>query len=234
MSRGVFVTGTDTGIGKTHVAASLLRALNITGVRASGMKPVASGCEMTADGLRNDDALTLIANGIVGSVYSNVNPFAFSDPIAPHIAARDAGVEITLPPIDAAFAALSTNTYCVVVEGVGGWCAPLSGSLMQCDVARRLNLPIILVVGLRLGCINHAILSARTIVDDGCELLGWIGNRIDPHMLRVEDNIATLRERIAAPCLGILPFSDDRDARRDGAHLHDAVTALSAACRRAP
>src|SRR6202012_2242669 len=134
--------------------------------------------------------------------YGLVNPFALREPIGPHIAARDEGVEITLQPIDAAFAALTTNADCVVVEGVGGWSVPLSDSLMQNDVVRALKLPVILVVGIRLGCINHALLSARAVVTDGCELIGWIGNRIDPHMLRADENIAALRERLPAPCLG--------------------------------
>ena len=233
-ARGVYITGTDTGIGKTLVSAGLLAALNAAGIRAVGMKPVASGCELTSDGLRNEDALALLTQSHGAPDYALINPFALSDPIAPHIAANESGIDITLEPINAAFAALSTNTDCVVVEGVGGWCVPLSDTLMQSDLVRSLNLPVILVVGLRLGCINHALLSARAIAADGCKLLGWIGNRIDPHMLRVDENIATLRERLPAPCLGILPFVPNSDARRTGAHLDAAVTAISAACRRAP
>jgi dethiobiotin synthetase len=232
--RGVYVTGTDTGIGKTFVSASLLAALNSAGLRAVGMKPVASGCEPTSDGLRNEDALALLALSNGAPDYALVNPFALRDPIAPHIAAHEEGVEITLEPINVAFATLSTNADCVIVEGVGGWNVPFSDSLMQSDLARSLKLPVILVVGLRLGCINHALLSARAIAADGCELIGWIGNRIDPHMLRIDENIDTLRERLPAPCLGILPFAANADARRMGAHLGAAVTAISAACRRAP
>jgi dethiobiotin synthetase len=234
MTRGVFVTGTDTGIGKTMVSAALLAALNAGGRRAVGMKPVASGCESTPDGWRNDDASALLAQSHGKPDYALVNPFALREPVAPHIAARDSGMEIVLSSIDAAFAALSTNTDCVIVEGVGGWSVPLSDTLMQSDLVRSLKLPVILVVGIRLGCINHALLSARAIIADGCELIGWIGNRIDPRMLRVDENIATLRARISAPCFGILPFAADRDARRTSAHLSAAVTAISAACRRAP
>ena len=233
-ARGIYITGTDTGIGKTTASAALLAALNDGGVRAVGMKPVASGCERTSNGLRNEDTLALLAQSCGAPNYGLVNPFALREPIAPHIAAREEGMEITLEPINAAFAALSTSADCVVVEGVGGWSVPLSESLMQNDVVRALNLPVILVVGIRLGCINHALLSARAITADGCELIGWIGNRIDPHMLRVDENIATLRERLPAPCLGILPFEANADARRMGAHLDAAVTAISAACRREP
>jgi dethiobiotin synthetase len=234
VTRGVFVTGTDTGIGKTRVSASLLSALNANGIRAVGMKPVASGCDATSSGLRNDDALALIAQSHGAPDYASVNPFALRDPIAPHIAAREAGREITLAPIDAAFAALSTNVDCVIVEGVGGWDVPLSGSLMQSDIARSLGLPVILVVGIRLGCINHALLSARAIESDGCRMIGWIGNRIDATMLRADENIDALRQRLPAPCLGMLPFAADHDVRRMGAYLSAAVTAISAACRPAP
>jgi dethiobiotin synthetase len=234
MTRGVYVTGTDTGVGKTLVSASLLAALNASRVRAAGMKPVASGCESTSDGLRNEDALALLAQSYGAPDYALINPFALLNPVAPHIAARDAGMDIILEPIDAAFNALSTNTDCIIVEGVGGWCVPLSDTLMQSDLVRSLDLPVILVVGLRLGCINHALLSARAIVADSCEMIGWIGNRIDPHMLCIDENIATLRERLPAPCLGFLPFAENADARRMGAHLGAAVTAISAACRRAP
>ena len=233
-TRGVYVTGTDTGIGKTFVSASLLSALSSAGMRVVGMKPVASGCELTSDGLRNGDAMTLLALSHGKPDYALVNPFALRVPIAPHIAAREAGLEILLEPINAAFAALSTNADCIIVEGVGGWCAPLSDMLMQRDLVRSLRLPVILVVGLRLGCINHALLSARAIAADGCELIGWIGNRIDPHMLRFDENVATLRERLPAPCLGILPFAAKADARQIGAHLDAAVTAILAACRPAP
>lgn len=234
MTRGAFVTGTDTGIGKTLVSASLLAALNASGIRAVGMKPVASGCEQTSVGLRNEDALSLLAHSHGAPDYALVNPFALRDPIAPHIAARESGTKITPDPIEAAFVALSTNADCIIVEGVGGWNVPLSDALMQSDLPRSLKLPVILVVGIRLGCINHALLSARAIAADECEWIGWIGNRIDPHMLRIDENIATLRERLPAPCLGILPFAENADARRMGAHLRDAVTAISAACRRAP
>jgi dethiobiotin synthetase len=150
--------------------------------------------------------------------YALVNLYAFAEPIAPHLAAGDAGVEIRLDPIVAAFAALSTNIDCVVIEGVGGWAVPLSPTLMQADLVRALKLPVILVVGLRLGCINHALLSARAIVDDGCKLIGWIGNRIDPEMARIDDNIATLRARLPAPCLGVLPASHQSASHQSASH----------------
>jgi dethiobiotin synthetase len=231
---GVFITGTDTGIGKTFVSTTLLAALNASGCRAVGMKPVASGCEQTPHGLRNDDAERLIAHSAGALDYDLVNPYALAAPIAPHLAAGDAGRQIRLDPIVAAFAALCTNADRVVVEGVGGWAVPLSPTLMQADLVRALKLPVILVVGLRLGCINHALLSARAIAADGCALIGWIGNGIDPAMARVDGNIATLRARLPAPCLGVLP-AGAAEPHALGTHLREAVSLISSgAYRRAP
>ncbi len=225
-THGVFVTGTNTGIGKTIVSASLLAALNTAGVRAVGMKPVASGCENTTHGLRNADAELLRAHSAGTSAYELINPYALPEAIAPHLAAQTAGIQIDIKPIAQAYATLSANSDMVVVEGVGGWAVPLSWRLMQVDVARALNLPIILVVGLRLGCINHALLTARAIAADGGTLLGWIANRIDPEMQRADDNLTTLRERLRAPCLGVLPFADDPDPSKLALELADTVMFL--------
>ena len=225
-SRSVFVAGTDTGIGKTVVSTSLLAALNSHGRRAVGMKPVASGCTAGAHGLRNDDAQRMIAHSAGDPDYALVNPYALPEPVAPHLAARAAGVEIRLAPIVAAFGTLRTQADVIVVEGVGGWAVPFSSTLMQSDLVRALDLPVILVVGLRLGCLNHALLSARAIESDGCRLLGWIGNCIDPAMARVEENLATLRERLTAPCLGVLPFVASADPRLAAAHVESAVCAV--------
>jgi dethiobiotin synthetase len=198
------------------------------------MKPVASGSERNAQGLRNADAELLLTHSArradgVAFDYAQINPFAFADPIAPHLAAADAGVAITLDPIIAAYETLAAETQCVVVEGVGGWMAPLGAQLMQADLVRALRLPVILLVGLRLGCINHALLSARAVRDDGCTLLGWIGSAIDPMMLRGEDNIATLRELIPAPCLGMLPHVDTADSTHAVATLAPGLTAACSA-----
>lgn len=226
MSCAVFVTGTDTGIGKTIVSAALLVALNQAGTRAVGMKPVASGGRHSARGWRNEDAEALIVASAGDPRYDLVNPYALAQAVAPHLAAHSAGVEIHLEPILAAFAALSTNTDCLVVEGVGGWAVPLSPTLMQADLVRALRLPVMLVVGLRLGCINHAILSARAIAGDGCSLAGWIGNQVDPGMARVEDNLATLRTRLPAPCLGVLPHDTGATPAQRAAHLAAAAALL--------
>jgi dethiobiotin synthetase len=226
MSRAVYITGTDTGVGKSLAAATLLAALNANGVCAVGMKPVASGCERTPAGLRNADAELLIAHSAGAPAYANVNPYAFADPIAPHLAVADEGVAIELPRIRAAFAALSTNAQFIVVEGVGGWMAPLGPRLMQADLVRALHLPVILVVGLRLGCLNHALLSARAIRADGAELTGWIASSVDAQMARREDNLATLRERLEAPCLGVLPHSTAPDPAALAVHLGNVCDRL--------
>lgn len=226
---GVFIAGTDTGIGKTFVSCALLHALREAGLRATGMKPVASGCERTAEGLRNEDALALIeASDPQPDDYTLCNPYAFEPAIAPHLAAADVGVRIELARIQTAYQQLAARTDVVVVEGVGGWMVPLSDSLDAGAIPHALKLPVILVVGLRLGCINHARLSARAIQADGCELLGWIGNTIDPAMERREDNIETLRRVLPAPCLGLLPHGiAPAQTARDGA-LIAAVRALRA------
>ena len=206
MTEAVFIAGTDTGIGKTHVACSLLHALRAAGYAACGMKPVASGCLETPEGLRNDDALALLAAGAAVELpYALMNPVALRDPLSPHLAAAHDGVEITLAPLRAAFEQLSARHPKVVVEGVGGWLVPLAPGLFASDIAKQWQLPVILVVGLRLGCLNHAQLSARAILEDGCHLLGWIGNAVDPAMDAPEENLATLRELLPAPCLGVLP-----------------------------
>ncbi|MFT3897802.1 MAG: dethiobiotin synthase [Thermomonas sp.] len=210
--RGFYVTGTDTGIGKTRSSAALLHALRARGLRAVGMKPVASGCERIDGEWKNADALELIEASAPRPAYADCNPFALEHPLAPELAARDANVEIALPPLLAAHARLAASADAVVVEGVGGWAAPLSSSLMQVDLVRALDVPVVLVVGLRLGCLNHALLSARAIAADGCRLAGWIANRIDPAMERIDDNIAMLRERLPAPCWGELPHAPEAAA----------------------
>lgn len=221
----LYVAGTDTGIGKTLASASLLHALRVRGVRAAGMKPVASGCERVDGEWKNADALALQAAGEAGIAYADINPFALEHPLAPELAARDMGIEVRLPPILEAHARLATQVDALVVEGVGGWAAPLSASLMQADLVRALRLPVLLVVGLRLGCINHALLSARAIAADGAHLAGWIASHVDPAMERVEDNITMLRERLPAPCWGVLPHVADGDPMAMAKHLRIPVLA---------
>ena len=203
--RSFFVTGTDTGIGKTFCSTVLLHALRQRGLKAIGMKPLASGSEWTAEGWRNDDALQLLAASEPQPDYADLNPYALPAPLAPEIAAREAGVQVELEPMRRAFERLRTQAETIVVEGVGGWAAPLAPALDQADLARALGLPVVLVVGLRLGCLNHARLTARAIAADGLELIGWIANDIDPGMARADENFELLRQRLSAPCWGRLP-----------------------------
>lgn len=217
--RCVYVTGTDTGVGKTLASCALLHALRARGLRAAGMKPVASGCVPTAEGWRNDDALALIAASAPRPDYARVNPYALPEPTAPELAASAAGAEIALPPILEAYRALAADADGVVVEGVGGWAAPLSATLDQADLTRALDLPVLLVVGLRLGCISHARLSARAIAVDGLPLVGWIGNAIEPAFARAEDYLEILRRVLPAPCLGVLPYAPSPDPARMAAAL---------------
>ena len=207
----LYVTGTDTGIGKTFASCVLLHALRRQGGRAVGMKPVASGCELTADGLRNEDATALLAASDPRPAYADLNPYALPLPLAPELAAAEAGVSLALAPIEAAFARLRAQADTVVVEGVGGWLAPLSGTLDQADLVKALRLPVVMVVGLRLGCLNHARLTAAAIAASGATCIGWIGNEVDPRMARIDDNMALLRARLPMPCLGRLPFAPGAD-----------------------
>lgn len=214
-----YVTGTDTGIGKTIASTALLHALRARGQRAVGMKPVASGCARDAGGWRNEDALALQEASLPRPAYADLNPYALPLPLAPELAAADAGVELELAPIAAAFARLRAQADVVVVEGVGGWAAPLSATLDQADLARALGLPVLLVVGLRLGCLNHARLSAAAIAADGLQCIGWIGNEIDPAMERIDDNMAMLRARLPMPCWGRLPYRPQPQAEQLAAQL---------------
>jgi len=205
----LYVTGTDTGIGKTVSSCALLHAVRGRGLRAVGMKPVASGCEATAQGWRNEDALALQAASDPRPDYATLNPYALPAPLAPEIAAAEAGVGIELAPIRQAFEALRAQADVVVVEGVGGWAAPLTAELDQADLARALQLPVLLVVGLRLGCLNHARLTAAAIAADGLRCVGWIANEIDPAMARQDENFALLQARLAMPCWGRIAYGSD-------------------------
>ncbi|MBD9479033.1 dethiobiotin synthase [Pseudoxanthomonas sp. PXM02] len=215
----LFVTGTDTGVGKTVASAALLHAFRGRGLRAVGMKPVASGCLATPDGWRNDDALALQAASDPVPPYDDLNPYALPAPLAPEIAARDAGMDVQLGVLISAFERLHPLADLVLVEGVGGWAAPLTATLDQRHLAQELRLPVVLVVGMRLGCINHARLSARAIQDDGARLVGWIANEVDPDMERRDENFALLSARMPVPCWGRLPHAPDGDARAMAKHL---------------
>ena len=202
--RGVFVTGTDTEVGKTVISRLLVRVAVARGLRVAAMKPVASGAVDTGGGLRNDDALALMKEMNVVADYAEVNPYVFAEPVSPHIAAAAAGVDIEPDVVGRALASLARRADVVVEEGVGGWRAPLGPQLTVAELALHLALPAVLVVGLRLGCLNHALLTAESIARSGLPLAGWVGNVVDAGMSRLEENVQTLRTRLPAPCLGIL------------------------------
>lgn len=206
MPHAYFVTGTDTEIGKTTIAAGLLHAARRAGLSTAAAKPVASGCVATAEGLRNDDALALLGQCSLPLRYEEINPLAFAPAIAPHLAAREAGVLLDVASLQQAVGAiLARGADFTLVEGAGGWRVPLSGQETLSDLPMALNLPVILVVGVRLGCINHAVLSAEAIARDGLRLAGWVANVVDAHTSRLDDNLVTLAERLPAPCLGRVP-----------------------------
>ncbi|MDT3735281.1 MAG: dethiobiotin synthase [Denitratisoma sp.] len=206
MSRAYFLTGTDTGVGKTLIAAALLRAAAAQGLRALGMKPVAAG------GAEDVDAL--VAASSVAAPRECVNPYLLAEPLSPHLAARRDGLTIDLEVIARRFGELRGRADFLVVEGAGGFRVPLSDTQDGADLAARLGLPVILVVGLRLGCLNHALLTAEAIRARGLRLAGWIANLVDPAMACVEENVDTLRTRLAAPLLGFVPHQAKPDAAR--------------------
>ncbi len=204
--RGVFVTGTDTGVGKTLVATAIVRALVASGLRVAGMKPVASGAERGPDGLRNADALALSGAANVAAPYETLNPYCFEPPIAPHIAAREAGIAIDIPLVRARFHQLAREADFVVAEGAGGWLVPISATQTLADLALALEIPVILVVGLRLGALNHALLSAQSIAAHGARLTGWVASHLDSAFERSAENLATLETRLRTAPLASVPF----------------------------
>ncbi|KON79339.1 dethiobiotin synthase [Azoarcus sp. PA01] len=217
--RAWFLAGTDTEIGKTFVACALLHAARQAGHRALGMKPVAAGAEWIAGEWLNEDAAQLRAASSFDPGLDRLNPYCLKTPIAPHIAAAEEGIAIDPARIRAAFEELRMQADVVIVEGVGGFRVPLGDRYDTADLARELGLPVILVVGMRLGCINHVLLTAEAIAARGLTLAGWIANRIDPAMLRADENLEALRTRIDAPLLGVVPHVAGADPAQVAAAL---------------
>ena len=213
-----FVTGTDTEVGKTFVTCALLHVLRNQGMSAIGMKPIAAGTDN--DG-KNDDVEALIAASGVQAPRELINPYLFQPAIAPHIAAAEEGRSIDIETIVASFNTLRGMADAVLVEGVGGFCVPLGPDCDTADLAEKLQLPVILIVGMRLGCINHALLTQQAIAARGLKLAGWIANRIDPEMSRFDENLAALTERIAAPLLGIVPANSTPEKAAELIRLPD-------------
>lgn len=212
--KGYFITATDTDAGKTFITAGLLKQLSNQGYKTLGFKPVASGCQTTAQGLQNDDALQLMRAANVALDYQSINPYAFEPAIAPHIAAQQVGVTIDLATIASNIEQQKQKADYVLVEGVGGWLVPLNARETVADLAQLLGFPVILVVNMRLGCINHALLTAQAIAHKGLTLAGWIANNAasdantqnDPSMACLEENIQTLKTLLRVPLLGCVPY----------------------------
>jgi len=202
--RAMFVTGTDTDAGKTYISAALLRHFAAQSLRVVGMKPVASGANELDGVLHNSDVTQLRQASNVQADMRWINPYCFAPAIAPHIAAQQAGVAIDLQQIKQAYEQLCGMADVVVVEGAGGWLVPLNGLQTIADLAQLLDIPIVLVVRIRLGCINHALLSVADIQRRGLTLLGWVANCMEDEMPVMQENIATLQQLIAAPCLAVV------------------------------
>lgn len=214
MNTGWFITGTDTEIGKTWATVLLMRELQTMGYVVNGMKPIASGAEKEQNELRNEDALLIQQQCSSEIVYSMINPVTFEPPIAPHIAAIEAGTEINLEMLVNTYSALKRDSDMVLVEGVGGWRVPLGGQQSIRDMVKALDLPVIQVVGLRLGCINHAILTAEAIQNDGMELSGWVLNEIQQDYLFKQHTIDTLKSALDCPYLAEIPHQPARSIQQ--------------------
>ena len=205
-----FITGTDTGVGKTLISCALLHAFAAQGQRVVGMKPVAVGCD--DDGHHLDVKQLQAASNVLVS-YGQINPYSFQNPIAPHIAAQNAGVRIDFARILTSYHELASQADVVIIEGAGGFRVPLNNNQDTADLALQLGLPVILVVGMRLGCLNHALLTASAIEACGLKCAGWVANVVDADMLALQDNIIALQQRLAAPLLGVVPWQPQPDAR---------------------
>ncbi|MDP2804480.1 MAG: dethiobiotin synthase [Gallionellaceae bacterium] len=205
-----FITGTDTGVGKTLVSCALLHAFSAQGKRVVGFKPVAAGCD---EHDHNEDALQLRAASNVLATYGQINPYCFVPPIAPHIAARNSGVHIEMARILTSFNELKAQADEIIVEGVGGFLVPLNEKEDTAMLAQHMALPVILVVGVRLGCLNHALLTLKVIESYQLECVGWVANVLDENMPALQQNIDTLSDRLEAPLLGVIPFQVKPDAR---------------------
>lgn len=220
MGNTYFVTGTDTDAGKTVVTCGLLEAARLKGLTTLALKPVSAGCQQTENGLRNDDALALMEAMTLSLPYEQVNPLALAPAIAPHIAAQEASVRMTLDRlVGYSRGALMRKNDLALIEGAGGWRVPLNSREMISGLAKALNTPVILVVGMKLGCISHALLTVEAILRDGVRLAGWVANQMNPDMSRYDENLETLKSMIHVPCLGVVPFLEDTSASQIAGYL---------------
>jgi dethiobiotin synthetase len=207
MSLKIFVTGTDTNVGKTYISVSLLKIFNQLGYSTLGIKPIASGSSMSHGKLQNEDALALQKTSSVKLDYDQINPYAFEPSISPHIAGNNIGVALDVETVaNKIRPALELPVDVQIIEGVGGWCVPLNKQESMADLVKHLNLSVILTVGIKLGCLNHSILTAKAIANSGLPFIGWIANCVEPATLEIHENIATLKQWLPAPCLGIVHY----------------------------
>lgn len=220
MTAAYFITGTDTGVGKTLVSSALIHGFVTRGLKTVGMKPVAAGCRREGNQLVSHDVEQLAAASNLSAPFNQINPYAFEPAIAPHIAAQQAGVQIKLEVIVQAYQQLKASADVVIVEGVGGFRVPLGDGVDTADLARVMDLPVILVVGMRLGCLNHALLTAEAIEARGLQLAGWVANQLAPEITGFNENLQSLQQRLTAPCLGTLPWLMAADFAMAAKHLH--------------
>lgn len=206
MARGFFITGTDTDVGKTTVALGLMIAFKKVGLSVAAFKPVSAGCIQTKEGLRNDDAVQLMQQASIEIPYDVVNPYAFEPAIAPHIAASDVNVEMNINTIEQAYQKIAAEVDVVIVEGAGGWLVPFNATETMADIPKALSLEVITVVGIRLGCLSHALLTSQSISSSGLNHCGWIANHVSIDAARAADNIYALRARIPAPLLDVVTY----------------------------
>ena len=221
-----FITGTDTDSGKTLVSSALLYLVSqpstlLQQPKTLGLKPIASGCEMTNKGLRNADALSLISQSTIKLPYERINPISFEPAIAPHIAAKKNGTDISVKTLlkKMHFSALPEHDFCLI-EGAGGWRLPLGNQQFMSQVVQALSLPVIMVVGMKLGCLNHALLTQEAILADGLNLSGWVANCVDPNMSNFDDNLQSLTEMMRAPLLGTIPFLQNPTAKEAAKYIN--------------
>lgn len=214
MSFKLFITGTDTNVGKTYISVGILRAFNALNYRTIGLKPLATGCHLTNGILYNEDALALQAAASVPMQYAHVNPFAFAPPIAPHIAAAQQKVELNCRSLQTSLQpALEISADLHLIEGAGGWLLPLNEKETMADFIIHYQFPVILVVGIRLGCLNHALLTFKAMQHQSVKIIGWVANCIDPSCLQIDDNITTLEKCLPIPCVGIVPHQGHAESQ---------------------
>jgi dethiobiotin synthetase len=225
-----FVAGTDTGVGKTRVTAALLAAGRAAGLSVAGMKPVASGAELISGRMASADAVQLAAASSQSTDYEDLNPYCLEVAISPHIAAKLANIAIDIAKIVTIARKLQAQSDLLLIEGAGGWYTPISEQKSMADLARALGTPVLLVVGLKLGCLNHARLSLEAIRRSGCHFAGWIGNHIDSGFMAPAENLATLRQLLGAEPLALLPYSAQGSS--DAPHMHSALLRLRSSSQR--